>query len=797
MGTSSEWAGVMDLKSDRPRIIATCVVLGLLTLAAYSPVGLNGFINFDDPDYITANPAVLAGLTPAGIVWAFTTSHASNWHPLTWISHMLDVQCFGLHAGAHHFVSVLLHVANAVLLLLFLKRLTGGFRRSAIVAFIFALHPLHVESVAWAAERKDVLSSCFFLLTLLAYIRYVSASAERRALSYTVTLLLFAAGLLCKSMLVTLPFVLLLLDYWPLRRFSFPGVVKEKIPFFLLAAGSSIVTFLVQQRAGAVSPLAPRTLSFGIGNAPIAYVRYLAKTFWPQDLAAFYPAPAHWPIGLVLGAAGLVTLISGVTLWQLRQRPFLAVGWAWFLGMLVPVIGLVQAGEQAMADRYTYLPMIGLSIAVVWGCAEFAAARPTTRSTLTALLIGVLLMCGVLTWKQVRYWRSSETLFAHALAAGARSSMALNNLGIERLNAGDWAGAEPLFTEAIERQPRNAKAIGNLGICRQKQGRLDEAVEQFRRALALRPLPEVYCNLGNVLMIQNHLPEAEARYREAIALQPTLPEAWFCLGNLKSMTGDHPAAADAFRQAAGLNPNYGQAQLRLGKELMELRRFDEAIPRLQAGLELLPANAAGHTSLALALASTGRLAEAQAHYAEACRLEPTNFEAQRGLGLAYYYQGDLAHAVPQLEKVLQGGADPKTHYFAGLAYLGLGAPERALPHLREAVRIAPHSPAYLHDLAWLLATCPVDALRNGSEALRLAQQLNPPSAPRDPRLLDALDAAYAETGQFELAAATASAAREAALAAGQKELATAAEARIALYRAGKPCRQLVSPSPAR
>ncbi|MES1180725.1 MAG: hypothetical protein ABUL66_02560, partial [Verrucomicrobiota bacterium] len=419
---------------SRPRLVA--LLLALATLLVYLPVTRNGFVNFDDGDYVTGNRLVKDGLTWAGIRWAFTTFHASNWHPLTWLSHMLDCQLFGLSPGAHHCVNVLWHAANTVLLFVLLLRLTSSLWPSAFVAALFAWHPLHVESVAWVAERKDVLSTCFALLTLLAYTRYAqSTTSDRRQVaggfsssffilhsSFYLALVCFALGLMAKPMLVTLPFVMLLLDYWPLKRFSvsafrfyrFP-LLLEKLPFFLLAAVSCVITYRAQDAGASVASLERVPLHLRLENSLVSYPAYLLKTIWPANLAVIYPLPKEIP-GIAAATAAAVLIFFSTVVARARQRsPYLLVGWLWFLGTLVPVIGLVQVGSQSMADRYTYFPLIGVFIAAAFGVHALAVRFQFPK--LAAAAAGLTLTaCVGLAENQLRHWRDSESLFAHAVA---------------------------------------------------------------------------------------------------------------------------------------------------------------------------------------------------------------------------------------------------------------------------------------------------------------------------------------------------------------------------------------------
>lgn len=486
------------------------------------------FITFDDDQYVTANPMVLAGLTWQGMVQAFTTFQTGNWHPLTWLSHMLDAEVYGLNPGGHHLTNLFFHLANTLLLFLFLEGVTGARWPSAMVAALFALHPLHVESVAWVAERKDVLSTFFWLATMGAYALYVSAPAVKRYLSVIV---LFALGLMVKPMLVTLPFVLLLLDYWPLGRVQFemapggdhaikvkgrrlkPGywlLVREKIPLLGLAAASCLITVLAQKGVGTVIPLAIWPLDARIASSLVAYVKYLVKLFWPYPMIFFYPlAPVPWWEAVWAGLT--LVFLTVFLLYGARRHPYLGVGWLWYLGTLVPVIGLVQVGGQAMADRYTYVSFIGLFIMVVWGAAEATSGwrhRQIIRSTGAAALI---LACLLSSWGQVGYWRNSETLFIHAININPKNYMAFNHLGMSFANEGKLEGAIVMFKKSIEVDPYYPYAYNNLGVVYGRLGRLEEAVANYKIAIRLKPSGAVfYRNLAMVYRHQGKIAEAKA-----------------------------------------------------------------------------------------------------------------------------------------------------------------------------------------------------------------------------------------------------------------------------------------------
>jgi len=563
---------------SRPRLIG--LLLALITLLAYLPASRDGFVNYDDQDYVTENSVVQKGLTWTGIKWAFTTGHASNWHPLTWLSHMTDCELFALNPGAHHSVNLLLHAANAALLFLLLLRLTGKLWPGAFVAALFAWHPLHVESVAWVSERKDVLSTFFALLTLLAYVRYAQSRSkvERResnadpaldprpsTLDYSLALACFALGLMAKPMLVTLPFVMLLLDYWPLQRFPGQGLrsgvrhlILEKAPFFLLTAASCVVTFLVQRNGETVMTLQQFPLNLRIENALISCVRYLGKTFWPVDLAVIYPLPGHltWPWAIAATAIGLLGGISWL-LWRTRRPcPYLLVGWLWFLGMLVPVIGLVQVGSAAMADRYTYLPSVGVFIAVAFGVRDLIDRFRFLRTPVTVAAALILTACLVLTENQLHCWRDSESLFAHTLAVTKDNPYAHLNLGTVFQDEGKLNEALAEYHEAARLLPGFFRIHENLGSLLDEMGRPEEALAEYRQALRLKSnVPRLYDGIGIVLVEFGRFDEAMRLFDEAARLDPAYPWPHFQKGKVFLKQGRDAEAIDEFREALRIDPD--------------------------------------------------------------------------------------------------------------------------------------------------------------------------------------------------------------------------------------------------
>ena len=548
---------------DRARLLLQAA-LALLVLAAYAGVAGNGFINLDDNDYVTQNPRVQTGITWSGVVWAFTTGHSANWHPLTWLSHMLDCQIAGTTPLLPHLENLGLHLASTLLLFRLLERATGQIAASAFVAAVFGLHPLHVESVAWVAERKDVLST---LIGVLAIGAYVGWTKERSGGRFAVVVLLYALGLLAKPMLVTLPFLLLLLDLWPLRRDPSARLVLEKLPLFALAAASSATTFLVQRAAGAMSLGERVPFGLRVQNALVSVAAYLRKTIWPADLAVYYPHPATaYPGGRVALAALVLAGASALALAARRAHPWLLVGWLWFLGMLVPVIGLVQVGSQAMADRYTYLPIAGLAIAVGFEAADVARRKPAARGALAAAGAAAVLAWAYSTWIQVGFWRNDRTLFGHAVDVMPGNHVAHGILGNVLLRERRLGEAMTEYDEALRIRPDYAQAHSNAGMVLELGGRTDEAIEKYRTALRWSPdLPEAHLNLGQLLASHGRLAEGIAELEAALRSNPDLVEAHFNLGVALLAARRNSEAVAEFRKALELRPGYAEARRMIEK----------------------------------------------------------------------------------------------------------------------------------------------------------------------------------------------------------------------------------------
>jgi len=574
-----------------------------------------------------------------------------------WLSYMADIAFYGLSPGGLHLTNLLLHLANVVLLFALLARMTRRIYPSAFVAALFALHPLHVESVAWIAERKDVLSTLFWLLTTGAYVLYVE---RRTAVRYGLVLLSFALGLLSKPMLVTLPFTLLLLDFWPLRRLESPdaafpwrrglGLVAEKIPILVLAAGSCVVTYVVQHRGGAVSSFDYLPLSFRLCNAVMSYVAYLGKAVWPTGLAVLYPYPQAFPLWQVLSAFWALALASLLVLRGARRWPSLFVGWFWYLGTLVPVIGIVRIGEHAMADRFVYIPLIGIYLAIAWGVPALFPGGRIRTAALPVLALAVLLGIVPVTRAQLAHWRDGKALYTHALRVTRGNSVMHNNLGVILLREGRIDEAAAQFREALRIRPDHPKAHCNLGRILEQQGQSDLAIAEYEMALLGDPDSlTAHNNLGNIFVRQKKTEAAIRHYRVALAADPDDEHIHQNLASALADAGRPDEALLHYRIALQLVPGFVEAHYNLGVLLEALKRPDEAAASYRAALRFKPDLADAHYNLANILADQGRFAEALPRYLEAIRYKPDNAKAHNNLGnlLARAGQPDKAVACYQ------------------------------------------------------------------------------------------------------------------------------------------------------
>ena len=739
------------------------LLLAAVTLVAFWGVRKAQFIEFDDLDYVLNNPPVRAGLTAGTVQWAFIGVRLGNWHPLTWLSHAADCQFFGVDPGAHHLTNLGFHLVNTVLLFVVLQGLTGARWRSAFVAALFALHPLHVESVAWVAERKDLLSTFFFLLTLLAYGQYArrrgagaegkepgARSAENEAkrpdlssevagpwFYYLLALLAYACGLMSKPMLVTTPCVLLLLDYWPLRRIptlagagTWPALrplLVEKLPLFALSAASCLATVLAQQTAHAFAAGNSLSLETRLANGLLAAWTYLAKAVWPARLAIFYPYSAHLPPGqLLLGLAVIGGLTALVLAWHQRFR-FLFTGWFWYLGMLVPVSGIVQVGEQSMADRYTYLPLIGIFIGVVWGGAAWAGASVSRRLFLTSVGLVCLAAFGLQTTRQVAFWKDNESLFTHAIEVTEGNYLA-------------------------------------------------------------------HLIVGDALAADGHGPAAVAHYDQALAIFPEFAEAYSGKGRVAQDAGRLDEAVQWYRRALGIAPDYPESNFSLGLALLALKHPAEAIPCLEKARRSPARFAQATAALTLAKAQIGHWSEAEAalkELPESDRLTP-QCQLLGAIIRAGQGQPDAAFEVFTHAQPVPAGAKSLLEELAQV--LGQQRRNDLVARVYAAIlELTPDDVATLNNLAWVLATDPNAAVRDGPRAVRLAQRACDLTGGKVAFLLGTLAAAQAEATNFTAAVLTAEKAQSLATEAGQKETAEINGKLLELYRAGRPYRNAVAP----
>ena len=631
---------------------AICISLLVLVFFVYWPVRHFEFINFDDGDYVFQNPYVQAGLTRAGVVWAFTTGFASNWHPVTWLSHMFDCQIFGTNAGPHHMVNVAIHSINSILLFLLLRRMTGVMWRSAIVAGLFALHPLRVESVAWIAERKDVLCGLFWMLTTWMYVGYVQSRPGSARIKFYFSMLgCFVLGLMSKAVIVTLPFTLLLLDYWPLRRIgkiSLRQAVLEKVPFLALSLASSVVTLLVQARARPTFDALP--LGLRLANALVSYQQYLRKLFLPDDLAVFYPHPMRWPFWYVVLSASVIVAISWVVARYKREYPYLPVGWLWFLGAFIPMIGIIQVGSQSMADRYSYIPEIGLAIALIWGGADLLKAfkaPPALAGGIATVTLGV---CCVFTYFQIAFWKDSITLFTHAAAKTSNNVIAYVNRGYELACRERYADAISDFETALRIKPDDAGALANIGTAYAKVDEKLKAAIYYETCLKINPAHAGANNgMGRLLEDAGHFDDAIPYFQRALASKTNLAEAENNWGFALAHKGDMSNAIDHYETALRIDANNGEAHNNLGVALAGLDRMPAALKHFARAVELKPADAQVQNNYANMLADAGKFDDAVTHYHVALKIRPDYLNARSNLGRTLVRQKKWGDAIVQFE----------------------------------------------------------------------------------------------------------------------------------------------------
>lgn len=615
-----------------------CLFLTFSIVGVYWGIHGHDFVFFDDNQYVTENATVQAGLTKPGLIWAFTTFQAANWHPLTWLSHMLDCQLFGLNAGMHHLISLGFHIANTLLLFWVFRKMSGAVWRSAFVAALFALHPLHVESVAWVAERKDVLSTFFWIWTMLAYVYYTEKPGVRR---YSLVLILFSLGLMAKPMVVTLPFILILMDCWPLGRLQIlfsknerylglkqrplSYLVLEKIPLAVLSAAASVLTVVAQHRGGAVQGLEDLPLSIRLSNALIAYTTYIGKMFWPFELSVLYPHPEIVHIWESVGSGMLLACLSIIFIMMVRRRPYFAMGWFWYLGSLVPVIGIVQVGAQSMADRYTYIPLIGLFVIIAWGVFALLKNRRYKKAFLTTSAGLVILSLMICTVRQVYHWKDSLSLFEHTLNVTDNNWIIHNSVGTVLMNEGKYKKAIGHFNEALKIYPECAEAHLALGSVKERQGLWKEANTHYLEALKLNPdYAEAHNNLGNVYALQRQVKPAIEHYSEALRIKPDYANAHINMGNVLAYNGSIKDAMRHYSKALEIKPHHVKTHINVGLVMLHSGDADEAIVHFSEVLSINGNSVRAYYGLARAYQMKGDLDKAIRYYREALQLEPDN-----------------------------------------------------------------------------------------------------------------------------------------------------------------------------
>jgi tetratricopeptide (TPR) repeat protein len=569
----------IKLLLKKHRAILVSLLIAAATATAYYPVHNYDFVSFDDGEYVYENHYIKDGPIFDSILWACTSIHARNWHPITWLSHILDYRLYGLKAGMHHLTNLMFHIANALLLLLILRKMTGKFWQSSVVAGLFALHPLHVESVAWIAERKDVLCAFFWMLTIWSYIRWIERPS---VFHYLLTLFLFALGLMAKPMMITLPFVLILLDYWPLDRMteSHPNgvsfynwrivfkLIREKIPFLLLVVLSSGVTLYAQRPGGFVGSLDGVPFAVRVANAAVSYVNYIVKMFYPFQLAVLYPYPEQLAWWKITGACLLLVSTTLLAVKTMRKAPYFIVGWLWYVGTLVPVIGLVKVGQQAMADRYTYLPLTGVFIFAAWGVPELAARWSHHRRWLAAVSIALFLILMVSTQRQTRYWENSITLFTHTLNVTSNNWLSHYNLGVALFDKGQTNDAIGQYQEALRIKPDLVNSHYNLGLALFTNGRTEDAIDHYLEALRIEPdYVDAHYNLGLALFTKGQTDDAIEHYLEALRIEPDYVDAHNNLGVALYQKGDVAIAVRHFKEAIQIDPGHANARNNLKKVL--------------------------------------------------------------------------------------------------------------------------------------------------------------------------------------------------------------------------------------
>jgi tetratricopeptide (TPR) repeat protein len=744
---------------NKYRILLIYIALAMVTIIAFEQVREHEFINFDDVVYVTENSNVNKGLSGESFIWAFTTlrTKTGNWHPLTWLSHMVDCQLYGLKPYGHHMTNLLLHTLNALLLFWVFKRMTGAIWPSAFVAALFAIHPLHVESVAWIAERKDVLSTFFWLLTMCAYVRYTERLSIGR---YMLVVLMYCLGIMSKPMVVTLPCILLLLDYWPLERFnkfSIKRLVAEKIPLFVLAAALSAVTCIAQRGAGAIGDMASTPLGSRICNALVSYVGYIQKMVYPSRLAILYPYPSGGP-GLLrlIGAIVMLGIISAGAIFAFRKRRYLIIGWLWYLGTLVPVIGLVKVGSQAMADRYTYIPLIGIFIIIAWGAKEFLSRLPHLKIVFGAFASILFIALLISTRMQVNHWKDTSTLYEHTL------KVTENNFVI----------------------------LSHYGNTLKEDGRIEEAIDYCRKSLRVNPdYAGAHNNLGNALLSQDKVEEAIDHFQQAVQLSPDLTEAHYNLGVAFAALGKIEQAIDHYQQALKLNPDDVVTHNNMAILLGKCGKVEEAIAHCHRILQIDPSNVNAYNNLGHVFVSLGKVEQGIGYYQKALQIKPDFAQVHFKLGTALVSLGKLEQAIDHFQQVLKFKPDYiDAHNNLGVVLGEIGEFEQAVEHYKQALQLNPDYASAHNNLAWVLATVDDDNVCDPAEAVRFAKRACELTNYSNPDFLDTLAIAYAAVGDFSKAIETA--VRAIQLAGDNEALAGEIQGRLELYKSNRPYREI-------
>jgi tetratricopeptide (TPR) repeat protein len=642
----------VDNSSEKSKVLVVYLILILIIFAVFGQVRNFKFLNYDDNSYVTENNHALTGLTLDNIAWAFKQSHSFMWHPITSISHMLDCQIFGLKAGGHHIVNLLFHIANTLLLFTVLRKMTGAFWQSAFVAAFFALHPLNVESVAWISERKNVLSAFFWMLTMAVYIRYAK---QPRFANYLLVIFVFSLALMAKPVTVTLPFALLLLDYWPLNRLQIKNkqqifrLVGEKIPLFLLSAVLCVITIAAQGGSDALqlNKLLPFSVRFE--NALVSYVSYIGKMIYPSHLSVFYPHPGpSLPLWEPIVSFVLLAAVSVAVLYLGRRKPYLIVGWFWYLGTLVPVIGLMQAGSQAMADRYAYIPLIGLFIIIAWGASDIFAGWKYRKIVLSLSAIVIISALSICTWIQTSYWGTSQTLFEHALKITTGNYVAYNCLGSALIEQDKFDEAIDMLHHCLQIKPNYGWAYNNLGIAYAKQNRYEEAIEACEQAIRIQPKNSwAYYTLGVSYDKLGRYREAMEAYKQAVTVEPYYADAYYNLGLAFAKLGRYQEAIQAYEQAIRIRPDDADAYCNLASAYGKLGQFQNEIEACKHALRINPELAEAYYNLGAAFGQLGRYPEAIEACKQAIRIRPDYAEAHYNLGAALMLAGDKNAAFEQ------------------------------------------------------------------------------------------------------------------------------------------------------